>query len=247
MSEEQKEDFYKTLYGTFNQLLILIDNEEIEIGKFLKIKTQKDYKIINLIRSTIISVIIILFLAYCFVEFDLVFIGNVLISIYFLFVIYIENHFFYSLSQYQINRKRFISYQQKLNLILNSFYVNKFYKENYENQETFRLINKKINYIADVLKPPWYYIKRYEILAIFSILGNIALYIIQNVDLEIDPKIILESIIALITLCLLLYLYPRISYYRQKQFLGVRNLLEEKLNHLNKLQFEFYLNHFSTK
>ena len=44
---------------SIKKILMLIDNEEYELGRFLAIRKQKDYRIINWIRGLIIFTIII--------------------------------------------------------------------------------------------------------------------------------------------------------------------------------------------
>ena len=232
---EQKE-FNKAFIDVINNMVLLVNKEELQIGKFIGITQKTSYKLIQSIKWSVyfIIILVIMIVSILNLEWDW---GDIIMAIIFFTFQQIGMKFIgYSYSFYSIVRNRFMKYQKQLRLITNNSHFHNYININEELRTKTDLVNLKFDYIIKVLKTPLDYIKSFQILGILGIIISILIPLFQDVLASIDLSNYILDILGLIFLIFVLYLSPVILYNKSAGFKGYRKNLRNKLKNLRQIQ-----------
>jgi hypothetical protein len=152
------------------------------------------------------------------------------------------------LNRYHKNKKIFVDYQINLNLLCNNHRLRSF-EQFKQIAVLLKLANSKIDYFKEIIKPYYFYVKKYEIVGFLGIFLGIVTVIIQEILLEISIMLFNFDIINILLFLLLLHAFiinPTIQYRNSLKIDVLSHekgkKLKENLEHLKISQYIFVKN-----
>ena len=248
-----QESYFKKMLESLQILLYFIDKEEHELIKFLSIKRKQHFLFWSILQAIVISFSLALGFLFVFVRFFLL--SNflfLLILILNMFLKDIKNivnkRFQNGLNRYHKNKKIFVDYQINLNLLCNNHRLRSFEQFN-QIASLLKLANSKIDYYKEIIKPYYFYVKKYEIVGFLGIFVVIVIVIIQEILLEISIMLFNFDVINMLLFLLLFYSFIIIPTIQYRKSLKIDVLshekgkkLKENLEQLKRLQYFFVKN-----
>lgn len=248
-----QKSYFKKILESLQILLYFIDKEEYELIKFLSIKRKQHFLFWSILQAIVISLSLT-------IGFLFVFARVFLLSSFLFLVIFslnmllkdiktlVNKKFQNGLNRYHKNKKIFVDYQINLNLLCNNHRLRSF-DQFKQIAALLKLANSKIDYYKEIIKPYYFYVKKYEIVSLLGIFLGIVTVIIQETLLEISITLFNFDVINIFLFLLLFYAFiinPTIQY-RNSLKIDVLSReegkkLKENLEDLKRLQYIFVKN-----
>ncbi|MFX1499934.1 MAG: hypothetical protein ACFFDH_03100 [Promethearchaeota archaeon] len=225
MNEKQRITFFLQSLKKINaKLFYLLDIEEYYLTCFIADKKEKHYNLFFLLEM-VLFIIFTLYLLFYILFLDsiywsirsenywLAFIFGILVfgptylPLYLMLRInkIIIRKFNYKILHYLMNKKRFLKYSHQLNFFFNNYVI----LNNVENsalgkrcKSEIEVIEKKIRDYNSILRPVFYYVRNFEILAIVSIFLAI-LNFYPGIDIRPEPFV---SIFIALIIVIIIYI-----------------------------------------
>ena len=248
-----QKSYFEKILESLQILLYFIDKEEYELIKFLSIKRKQHFLFWSILQAIVISISLT-------IGFLFVFARVFLLSSFLFLVIFILNMFLKDiktvvnkkfqngLNRYHKNKKIFVDYQINLNLLCNNHRLRSF-EQFKQIAVLLKLANSKIDYFKEIIKPYYFYVKKYEIVGFLGIFLGIVTVIIQEILLEISIMLFNFDIINILLFLLLLHAFiinPTIQYRNSLKIDVLSHekgkKLKENLEHLKISQYIFVKN-----